>query len=225
MLNQRGKRPRIPERLSKLDQSLQHFIKQYARGNRKLTALILQGTELVKEHVSAESAKTRNQLAANLQDLHLNASAAERYKRFLDSLKYSEMNARRSAITISQEETFRWIFDESLKGPWSSFLHWLKSVDKDFYWMSGKAGSGKSTLMKYVIDNDETKKILLERNPNTAIVSFFFWNSGSNMQRSIAGMLLSLLYQLLRENMTSVVEPVLSAVSVLPVLFSEDFPG
>ena len=171
-----------------------------------ITDLILQGTESVKGHVSTESAKTRSQLAANLQDLHLNASTADRHKRFLDSLKYNEMNARRSAITIPQEKTFHWIFDESLDGPWNSFIKWLKYFDKDFYWISGKAGSGKSTLMKYIIDSNETKKTLLEQNPNTTIVSFFFWNSGTNMQRSINGMLSSLLHQLLRENMTIVAE-------------------
>jgi len=113
------------------------------------------------------------------------------------------MNARRSTITTSHQKTFQWIFDDSIQRPWDSFIHWLKSDDKSFYWISGKAGSGKSTLMKFIIDNDETKKVLLERNPNTTILSFFFWNSGTKLQRSISGMLCSLLHQILLENMTN----------------------
>jgi len=116
------------------------------------------------------------------------------------------MNARRSTITTSHEKTFRWIFDDSIRRPWDSFINWLKSCDKNFYWISGKAGSGKSTLMKFIIENDGTKRVLLERNPNTTILAFFFWNSGTKLQRSISGMLCSLLYQILRENMTNLTE-------------------
>lgn len=60
--------------------------------------------------------------------------------------------------------------------------------------------------MKFIIDNDETKKALLERNPNTTILAFFFWNSGTKLQRSISGMLCSLLHQILMENMASLTE-------------------
>jgi hypothetical protein len=116
------------------------------------------------------------------------------------------MNARRSAITTSHKKTFQWIFDDSIQRPWDSFIQWLKSGDKNFYWISGKAGSGKSTLVKLIIENDETKKVLLKRNSNTTILAFFFWNSGTKLQRSISGMLCSLLHQILRENMTNLIE-------------------
>jgi hypothetical protein len=110
-------------------------------------------------------------LAANIQDLNLNTSADDQYKRFLASLKYDEMNSRRSAITISHEKTFGWIFGESIQGPWDNFIHWLKSGEHKIYWISGKAGSGKSTLMKFIIDSEETKKVLLEIKPDTIIVT------------------------------------------------------
>jgi len=113
------------------------------------------------------------------------------------------MNARRSTIPASHEKTFGWVFNESIQHPWDNFVHWLKSDEKNFYWISGKAGSGKSTLMKFIINSDETKKVLLEWNPNVIIVEFFFWNSGTRLQRSILGMLSSLLHQILRGNVRS----------------------
>jgi hypothetical protein len=162
--------------------------------------------ESIKEHVLAEFEKTRSQLAANIQDLNLNSSDDDQYRRFLAGLKYDEMNSRRSAITIPHENTFRWIFDVSTKVPWGNFIHWLKSDEDKIYWISGKAGSGKSTLMKFIIDSEETKKALLDLNTNTIILSFFFWAIGTKLQRSITGMLCTLLHRMLRENKTAVVE-------------------
>jgi hypothetical protein len=113
------------------------------------------------------------------------------------------MNSRRSAITISHEKTFGWIFDESIQGSWDNFIHWLKSSENKIYWISGKAGSGKSTLMKFIIDSEDTKKALLEINTDTIVISFFFWAAGTKMQRSITGMLCTLLHRMLRENKTA----------------------
>jgi Cdc6-like AAA superfamily ATPase len=145
-------------------------------------------------------------LAANIQDLNLNSSNDDQYRRFLAGLKYGEMNSRRSAITIPHENTFRWIFDESTEVPWDNFIHWLKSGEDNIYWISGKAGSGKSTLMKFIIDSEETKKALLEISSDTIVLSFFFWAVGTTMQRSITGMLCTLLHRMLRENKTAAVE-------------------
>ncbi|RYP51293.1 hypothetical protein DL769_010831 [Monosporascus sp. CRB-8-3] len=41
---------------------------------------------------------------------------------------------------------------------WDSFIEWLKS-DNDIYWISGKAGSGKSTLTRFILSDPRTKTI------------------------------------------------------------------
>ncbi|RYP38019.1 hypothetical protein DL766_001201 [Monosporascus sp. MC13-8B] len=43
---------------------------------------------------------------------------------------------------------------------WDSFIEWLKS-DNDIYWIRGKAGSGKSTLVKFILSNPRTKNSIL----------------------------------------------------------------
>lgn len=65
------------------------------------------------------------------------------------------------------------------------------------YWLSGKPGSGKSTLMKYII-NEFRANIKKEDTSSSEMVvaSFFFWNSGSALQKSLVGFLRSLLYQI-----------------------------
>ncbi|KAL9115631.1 MAG: hypothetical protein Q9187_007214, partial [Circinaria calcarea] len=67
--------------------------------------------------------------------------------------------------------------------------------------MTGKAGSGKSTLMRYLYDDQRTKNYLRNwANPSKLVIaSCFFWNPGTPMQRSLTGLLLSLLYELLSQ--------------------------
>ncbi|KAF5590380.1 hypothetical protein FPANT_6019 [Fusarium pseudoanthophilum] len=82
---------------------------------------------------------------------------------------------------------------------WRCFSTWLQSDDK-LFWIRGKPGAGKSTLIKFVINNDNTKRLLGSWHPNTRILSHFFWKIGSEPQNSIRGLLCSLLYDLLLED-------------------------
>ncbi|KAK6210810.1 hypothetical protein LQW54_005858 [Pestalotiopsis sp. IQ-011] len=63
-----------------------------------------------------------------------------------------------------------------------------------------RPGSGKSTLMKFACTQDVTTDALSEWAGSDTLhtASFFFWNQGFEMQKSKAGLLQSLLYQLLR---------------------------
>ncbi|KAF5976215.1 hypothetical protein FBULB1_7037 [Fusarium bulbicola] len=81
----------------------------------------------------------------------------------------------------------------------ASFSAWLPSDDK-LFWIRGKPGSGKSTLIKFVVNNDNTKRLLGSWHPNTRILSHFFWKIGSEPQNSTRGLLCSLLYNLLSED-------------------------
>lgn len=141
---------------------------------------------------------------------------------FLSTLKYDEMENREDRIAETYESTFEWIFRDSgsQSRNWYSLKKWL--VDKDqIYWITGKAGSGKSTLMKYlcqpILHNLDPSSLELEqtqtkRQPEPRcqlylkewagdkelfIASFYFWNSGPQLQMTRAGLLRSLLYQLL----------------------------
>lgn len=94
---------------------------------------------------------------------------------------------------------------------WDSFSNWLSSTDA-IYWISGKPGSGKTTVVKYILADKRTKKYLDIWCPGCAIVSHYFWLPGSPMQRNMEGLLCSLLYQLLEKNPIALTE-VMSSVS------------
>ncbi|KAL5617996.1 hypothetical protein FOVSG1_000218 [Fusarium oxysporum f. sp. vasinfectum] len=86
---------------------------------------------------------------------------------------------------------------------WECFSTWLQSDDK-LFWIRGKPGSGKSTLIKFVINNDNTKRLLGSWQPNTRLLSHFFWKIGSEPQNSIKGLLCSLLHDLLLEDVDAI---------------------
>ena len=91
----------------------------------------------------------------------------------------------------------------------SGFKHSLKlfeAIDRtqrhqkrglNFFWIEGKPGSGKSTLMKFLCQDQETLEMLKRWQPCVVILSYFFWHAGNFMQKSLMGLLRSLMYQLL----------------------------
>ncbi|KAM5361411.1 hypothetical protein ACJZ2D_013101 [Fusarium nematophilum] len=86
---------------------------------------------------------------------------------------------------------------DEISQTWSCFSSWLQSDSDEIFWIQGKPGSGKSTLMKFVVDNDNTKQLLHSWSPCTKLLSHFFWKIGSAPQNSIKGLLCSLLHSLL----------------------------
>lgn len=118
----------------------------------------------------------------------------------LRSLRHHDMNRRMNEIAKRHTKTFAWIFDPEGQQPWDSFAEWLSGSSDKVYWIRGKAGSGKSTLMKFILDSKETMKFLNQRAPDHAIYSYFIWSSGSEVQRSLTGLLCSLVYQIFHGN-------------------------
>ena len=85
---------------------------------------------------------------------------------------------------------------------WPNFVTWLEHGE-EIYWLNGKPGSGKSTLMRYITEeifqNSVSKEALTKWAGGTEIVtvSLFFWSLGNTaLQKNIQGMLQSLLFQI-----------------------------
>ena len=66
------------------------------------------------------------------------------------------MEDRIERVAQAYENTFQWIWEDRTlsEEPWSNFVEWLES-DSRLYWITGKAGSGKSTLMKFICQDEE----------------------------------------------------------------------
>ena len=119
------------------------------------------------------------------------------------SLCFSEMTDRHKRIVEAHEKTFQWIFlpGYAFQQKWTNFSGWLEGKST-LYWVTGKAGSGKSTLMKYLHRDKRTMDRLKKWAPDVPLVTaaFFFWNSGTQMQMSEMGFLQSMLSQVLTKH-------------------------
>ncbi|KAI1169623.1 hypothetical protein F4777DRAFT_572416 [Nemania sp. FL0916] len=124
-------------------------------------------------------------------------------KLLLRSLTFPDLKERYDGISEAHQRTFAWILKEDepegKKGP-DTFSTWLMS-NNPLYWITGKPGSGKSTLMKYISMDQGLKRHLAVWRGNKAVYigRFFFWNSGTALQMSRMGLLRSLLYQILSD--------------------------
>lgn len=80
------------------------------------------------------------------------------------------------------------------------FLNWLNSGSGVFH-ISGKLGSGKSTLVKFLSEEARTKEELQKWAGGKRLIfsQFFFWASGSPIQRSLEGLYRGILWETLRE--------------------------
>jgi hypothetical protein len=156
-------------------------------------------TQTVLQHDTAEHEKTRATIFATSEDKKETAEDC-----ILEKLSYADLWDRRQAIHKAHESTFRWILLKQPpmeKASWNSLVDWLQH-GTGVYWINGKAGSGKSTLMRYIVDNPRTIKYLKEWSKRIPVSkeSFFFWNGGSSEQRSYTGLLRSLLFETLQNH-------------------------
>lgn len=116
----------------------------------------------------------------------------------LESLRFSSIESRLESVSEEHAKTFSWIFKEDSS---TRFVQWLRG-DDDVYWVSGKPGSGKSTLMKFVAAHETTQRFLKEwaGDKKLVIANFFFWSASKHRsQKSQKGLLRTILYQILRQ--------------------------
>lgn len=120
------------------------------------------------------------------------------------ALVFSGIYHRQESIHDNFEGTFQWIYEppQDADRPWDSFATWL-TEGRGIYWITGKAGSGKSTLMRMLHENKRTLELLRTWRNDLPLVtaSFFFWNSGSDMQMSQDGLLRSILLQIIGQRL------------------------
>jgi hypothetical protein len=139
-------------------------------------------------------------------DLAKKLSAAQRVathdlpqEAILKGLRYTEMGYRQSSITSVNSSSYRWMFELSVIGqPSIRYLPWLRE-DDGIFWVTGKAGSGKSTLMKHIYKDERTHAALQSwaNGRQLFTASHYFWYAGSQIEKSYAGLIRSILYKIL----------------------------
>jgi hypothetical protein len=137
-----------------------------------------------------------------IENLSSEVVAMQQDQQLLSSLWFESINVRRDNLPCAHAGTFSWIFYGYLPDNSQEihFADWLENHSGTF-WINGKAGSGKSTLMKYLTNHRETLLSLNRWAGDFELITapFFFWNSGTALQKSQVGLLRSLLFEILRQ--------------------------
>lgn len=170
---------------------------------QKLIISVSQGAnsfDTVVKAIQSEHRQTRELIVANSRQYQQLQDETENRKRLLQSLWFDELYNRVENIKEAHRKTFEWIFErpEQSTGPWDNFVEWLEKGDH-IYWIHGKAGSGKSTLMKFLCQDDRISESLATWSANERVLlpSFYFWSGGNRMEKSVEGLLRSLIWQIL----------------------------
>ena len=139
-----------------------------------------------------------------LSKLHKECISLQRQVDVISSLHYPEISDRERLHKDPHPKTCDWLFEDS-KDPsglrsTSNVLDWLHT-GKDVFWVSGKAGSGKSVLMKYLYNHQKTRVALRQWavGKDLVVAGFFFSSAGTFMQKSQQGLLQSLLMCILKQ--------------------------
>ena len=137
----------------------------------------------------------------------------------IKDLSYPTTEDRRDSIEFPHDDTFQWIF----KDPGPGFVSWLRGCESIF-WVSGKAGSGKSTLMKHILHDKRTVEHMSRSSDafNPCVVSFYIPNQDSQIGHSSIRLLRSLLIQILEQAPKEVLKTVSRKIETRDVAWSMD---
>ena len=114
----------------------------------------------------------------------------KRHEKLMETLAFDRMDFRRATIEPAHTRTCQWIFEEEAFSKWRDAA--FRATNHGFLWIKGKPGSGKSTLMKCILNH------ITSHAPECNIISFFFNARGESLERSTEGCYRSLLHQMLK---------------------------
>ncbi|KAI1444881.1 hypothetical protein F5Y02DRAFT_427460 [Annulohypoxylon stygium] len=183
----------------------------------------------------SDNALQYGSLGEQLSRLQATIISISSENRILENLRFQNLFGREDGIKNATDGTSCWLLqgkdlvlndtDNGSNGDFqpegsthqqlkekTEFTQWLKSGCGIFH-ISGKAGSGKSTLMKKIWMEPQTRECLKQWAGDRELLyaAFFFWNIGNDNQKSLTGLHRSILFSVLnkRPNLIPEVFPLL----------------
>ena len=194
-----------------------------SQGQKDLIVQLLETQQLLSEKVTDSIKSSEAELTARLclQDdesarQHREKEYNDCKRRLLQALTFPEINERRNMIEGRVDDfanTYKWILDDTRteharsenteSPPKQTFVNWLKDGTQ-LFWISGKPGSGKSTLMDYIYHNIQPEKpgsellrVWAGSYPIVILTFWFFRPASTPLLRTFSGFWRSLCFQIL----------------------------
>ncbi|PKK54026.1 hypothetical protein CI102_1264 [Trichoderma harzianum] len=190
------------ENFRNLSDSMKYFVSQLADGKTNMKNLIKFEARQTRDFITSS-------LTNHMREAIFTLQTDNQRRIFLESLSFSGMNERRCDVKPVHEATYRQLFDTAeavgddsgreLAAFRENFVAWLRN-EGDTFWIQGKPGAGKSTLVKFLAEHHNTILELNRWSPEILIISHFFWKIGSLLQNNVKGLLCSLNHQLLSKS-------------------------
>ncbi|KAK4446070.1 hypothetical protein QBC34DRAFT_153266 [Podospora aff. communis PSN243] len=168
------------------------------------------GTHVVRDFTTDEV----QLLTSSVSQLSLEERKFAKEESVLGSLHFNQKRVRHAAIAAAHARTFEWVLSKphkaetmdgnsdthGINAPQHGLVDWLETGN-GIFWISGKPGSGKSTLMKFIASHSSTRQHLSRWSGAAKLVvaQHFFWNAGTELQRSREGLIRTLLYDVLSQ--------------------------
>jgi hypothetical protein len=148
-----------------------------------------------------KSKKNVEEFAKQVDLLIEKANEAHFCDQVFERLKFEELDDRLHSVSAPHEGTLEWAFDDQQTDE-GGVLEWLGNQrGENLFWITGRPGAGKTTLMKNLFRNDRIFDYLEAWSGHAPGITsgFFFWNCGTELQKSGLGLLRSLLYESLQD--------------------------
>ncbi|QYT03178.1 hypothetical protein H0G86_010147 [Trichoderma simmonsii] len=121
-------------------------------------------------------------------------------------IQFSEDQTREDDIPQAFKGTYSWIFQEepmTMNGTpmWCSFPAWLRDDYQKVYWITGKPGSGKSTIMKLISQHKDLRDMISwsAGSLRLVVVKHYAWLAGTTLQKSLEGLKRTVISQALEQ--------------------------
>ena len=167
-----------------------------------------------------KSKKNVEEFAKQVDLLIEKATEAHFCDQIFERLRFEELDDRLLFIPAPHEGTLEWAFDDQQTDE-GGVLEWLGNQrGENLFWITGRPGAGKTTLMKHLFRNDRIFDYLEAWSGHAPGITsgFFFWNCGTDLQKSGLGLLRSLIYESLQD---MIYGPLEQDLDVIQHLFSD----
>lgn len=155
---------------------------------QSVQGLLDRSLEGIRRHIQSSKHDLKERVLDHAEETRQDAKRIDLRQKhvagLLDSLRFPTMHHREESIRKAHEATFKRVFEHDENDEWHDLVQWLKN-DESLFWIRGKLGSGKFTLMSFIINHPQFTSSLNSWAGGAKVIvpRYFLWRAGSIEQK------------------------------------------